>query len=828
MIDAFNNDKPYDRFIREQIAGDEVANVMGAGELPNVGPEETVALTFLRLAPFTEPRGDETRHEMLSEMAATVSSVFLGLTVGCAKCHDHKYDAIPTKDFYRMKAFFATVQIPPPRRGDGFQIGGPLPASFYRAGEKEWVARKKASLQGEVDAARGELEALKKTLRERSEANAAPAASLGAGFGLQALGGSFGNDYVFDRRVVNDGEPHAVVATAAKGAWKFFTDGVEAGSTGGLSGSNRGRWFGGFVPAAKANGYVAIGAHTEGTGRSESADSAPHKGHFAEMFVWDHALNGDELAAFSAYATAKYQRKNGEVPAPPTGGLRLWLDAGDLDADAATSNPKMGSAVSTWVDKVAGLRLSQAKNELAPKLESLGPRGAPAVRFDGDLLVGFQKDASWTRDAAGSLAVVFRATHQGEGYGVEFGGAGQCISTFTNPAAVKGRGNEDLFRFATPAERRTYRWLEERPKFVRQHMKRLQPLAMSLRHSFGPPYEPGVPTSRVMVRGEWNHPGEAVEPGFLSAIVGHQKPAAIRLDPFKRWPTRSRRMTLANWIASRDNPLTARVMVNRLWLGHFGQGIVRTPSDFGKLSGGPSHPELLDWLASRFVDAKWSLKAVHRLILNSATYRQTSKRRDENAEIADPDNRLLWRFTRRRLEAEAVRDNVLAVSGGLNPESYGLPIFPPLPDGIADAVKWNESKWATDRGAAARRRSIYIYQQRTLSMPLMQVFDSVVCDETRPRRRASTTSLQALSMYNGEFAQEEAVRFAARVRKEAGEDLGARIDRAFALAFGRAPAASERVAMETLVRRSASEAGGDGLLAMCRVLFNTSEFIYVD
>ncbi|MEC9148402.1 MAG: DUF1549 domain-containing protein, partial [Planctomycetota bacterium] len=133
VIDSLNRDKPYTQFIREQIAGDELQEVLGAGELPEPPAENLVALTFLRLAPFTEPRGDETRHELLSEMTATVSSVFLGITLGCAQCHDHMYDPIPTEDFYRMKAFFSTVQIPPPRRGDIYQLGGPTPADFYLA-----------------------------------------------------------------------------------------------------------------------------------------------------------------------------------------------------------------------------------------------------------------------------------------------------------------------------------------------------------------------------------------------------------------------------------------------------------------------------------------------------------------------------------------------------------------------------------------------------------------------------------------------------------------------------------------------------------------------
>ena len=163
VIDAFNNDKPYDEFIKEQIAGDELAPVMSAGPLPPPEPEKVVALTFLRLAPFTEPRGEESRDLLLSEMTSTVSSVFLGLTVGCAKCHDHKYDMVPTKDFYRMKAFFATVQIEPARVGDVQQLGGPLRAEFYRPGEKEWADKARAGFQEELRGRRSGVRSLPET-----------------------------------------------------------------------------------------------------------------------------------------------------------------------------------------------------------------------------------------------------------------------------------------------------------------------------------------------------------------------------------------------------------------------------------------------------------------------------------------------------------------------------------------------------------------------------------------------------------------------------------------------------------------------------------------
>ena len=574
VIDAINQDKPYDEFIKEQIAGDEFKEIMGAGELPLPEPEHVVALTFLRLAPFTEPRGDETRHEMLSEMATTVSSAFLGLTVGCAKCHDHKYDPIPTKDFYRLKAFFNTVQLMPPERGDAYQIGGSLPAAFYRQGEAEWAEAKRR----EIRAAQESFEALEARLRVRAESS------------------------------LNHTERNA----------------------------------------------------------SKAAEDQNEK----------------------------------------------------LDLGHWIANPE-----------------------------------------------------------------------------------NQHISS---------------------EERQQYQTLKHLTAFTKQHLKRLEPRALSLRHSFGPPYEPGVPTSRIRIRGEYDNLGEIVEAGFPSCITGNQDPAAIRLDPFKRWPTRSRRMALAKWLASPDNPLTARVIVNRLWLHHFGRGIVNTPSDFGQLSGGPSHPQLLDWLAVRLMEEKWSLRAIHRLILNSTAYRQASNHPTPNAERSDPDNRLLSHFNRRRLEAEAIRDAILAISGRLNPEMYGLPIFPPLPDGIEERVKYSNSKWATQTGPESRKRSLYIYQQRTLTMPLMQSFDSLVCEDSVPKRSHSVTPLQALAMFNGLLINEEAPYFAKRIARESATNPSDRIRRAFELALGRLPSEEE---LEFLRPYGQSE---NALLGLARILFNTSEFIYVD
>ena len=811
VIDSLNRDKPYDLFIREQIAGDEFNEIMGAGELPGMDAERTVALTFLRLAPFTEPRGDETRHELLSEMTSTVSSVFLGLTIGCAQCHDHKYDAIPIDDFYRMQAFFSTVQIPPPERGDGFQIGGPLPAGFYRPHEQAWVDATRAGMQREVGEAKQQLAKLTKQLESRI-------GKSNAGFGLQVYGGGLGNDYFFDTANVNDGKLHLAVATTDGKQWAFFTDGKPAEKLNQLSGGNNGKWFGDIGTPE----YISIGASAQGGG---------HKGAFAEVLVYDHPLAKREVDALFGYVAAKYNGQ-GQAPEPPTDGLRFWLDAADIDANAETPNPAVGSRVSTWVDKVTKTPLGQAEVGRQPRLTRLGQ--APALMFDKSLL-----KAKITRDGAiqflddqvGSIVVIFSAEHTGEGYGFEVGGAGDIVATFINPTAGTDRKLRDYIQdytndLFTKKERDLFYRLENRERFVKQHQKRLKPVAMSLRHSFGPPYEPSVPVTTVKLRGEYDNHGPVVKAGFPGIFTGHGKPAAIRLDPFKRWPTRSRRMALAKWIASADNPLTARVMMNRLWVGHFGRGIVKTPSDFGKLSGGATHPELLDWLARRFVDSGWSLKAMHRIIVTSSTYRQSSLVKNQTVTTVDPMNDLWWRYEQRRLDAEAIRDSVLAVSGRLNPELYGLPIFPPLPGDIAETVKYSENKWDTQLDQAGRKRSIYIYQQRTLNMPFMQAFDSTVCDESRPRRRTSVTPLQALSLFNGDFVNEEADALARRIRREAGEGKGEQVRLAYRLAFSRSPNPEEAGHFVKFLGQA--EEADDALVGFCRVLLNASEFVYID
>ncbi len=314
----------------------------------------------------------------------------------------------------------------------------------------------------------------------------------------------------------------------------------------------------------------------------------------------------------------------------------------------------------------------------------------------------------------------------------------------------------------------------------------------------------------VLQRGDIRKPGRQVTAGGLSAVRVLSPEFGLVADA----PEGQRRLRFAEWVASPDNPLTARVLVNRVWQYHFGHGFIATPSDFGFNGGRPSHPELLDWLARRFLDDGGSIKRLHRQIVLSATYRQSS-RLDPKAAAADSDNRLLWRFTPRRLEGEVVRDAMLAVSGELNPR-LGGPSFRPFTVTVFNSTFYH----LFDSGAPEfNRRTLYRMCVNTAKDPLLDTLDCPAPSITMPRRRTTTTPLQALALMNDTFVLRQADRFAARVRRAAGDGPNAQVRLAYRLAFGRPPREDERADMVALVKRH-------GLPSACWVLLNASEFLY--
>ncbi|MGE0760825.1 MAG: DUF1549 and DUF1553 domain-containing protein, partial [Pirellulaceae bacterium] len=355
-------------------------------------------------------------------------------------------------------------------------------------------------------------------------------------------------------------------------------------------------------------------------------------------------------------------------------------------------------------------------------------------------------------------------------------------------------------------------------------------------------YEPSPqpPATHVLQRGNPRAPGDLVAPAVPAVLVSRQ-PDFLPPDEF----TSRRRLSFAQWVASPENPLTARVIVNRVWQWHFGEGLVRTPNDFGLIGELPTHPELLDYLAHWFVhDAEWSLKRLHAFILTSQTYQMSRANRPDYAEV-DPDNRRLWRQSYRRLEVEVICDSMLLASGRLDSQMYGPPVYPFIPREALLHHADKTSIWPAYDEAAASRRLIYAFTKRSLLIPMLEVLD--FCDTTRttPKRSVATVPTQALTLYNGDFVNRQARHLAQRLRREAGSDLATQVELLMRLTVCRPPDDVERHAMlqfladETRAPKlpvtveqgdtgQPGDANGEALAQLCRVVLNTNEFVYSD
>jgi hypothetical protein len=317
--------------------------------------------------------------------------------------------------------------------------------------------------------------------------------------------------------------------------------------------------------------------------------------------------------------------------------------------------------------------------------------------------------------------------------------------------------------------------------------------------------QPG-PTFRLF-RGEPSQPREAVAPNTV-AVLGSLKISEAT-------PEAERRLALARWVGSKDNPLTARVAVNRVWQFHFGQGLVSTPSDFGMAGARPSHPELLDWLAAELVDSGWSLKHLHRLILNSFTFQQSGRPRPE-ALAADGATETWWRFPPRRLEAEAIRDSILSVTGALDRRMHG-PGFSGFEVELENVRHYFPKK---QYGPADWRRMVYMNKVRLEKESVFGIFDCPDAATSVPRRGRSTTPLQALNLLNSPFILQQCELLSARLKRECGDDPPRMVARAYALCFGRAPDPEETAEALAFV----TEAGWE---SFCRAMLNSNEFVFI-
>jgi hypothetical protein len=639
VIDAFNVDMPYDEFVRSQIGGADEHSKTRGNYHPDI--QSYIPLGYFRVAPWDVGNlvADEVRQSFLDEITGTTASVYLGMTLGCARCHDHKYDPIPTKDYYRFQAFFNAIQV------------RDLEVPFANKQFRELAERKADELRKRLDSGP-------------------------------------------EKRALDEYEKQMLATLKAK-----------------------------KVAEAK-------------TGELGREDLRLE-------------LRKRKQTVFSELETNRHER------------LKVNADR--------TQDPDQEKALDSF------------EEELLVKLKDAYKRGVvdPLARFDELTPADVRRD---------------------------FGNI------------------YDMARYFNRDEIERHRDLSMAVEILERQLSRWQPVALTVTNVPGPPVGPGLPSVHVLTRGDFRQPADAVQAGFPSVITGNSEPALIDTDRYRQFPTRGYRMTLAKWIASAENPLTARVMVNRIWQQHFGRGIVATTSDFGKNGSRPTHPELLDWLALEFVKNGWSIKSMHRLMLTSNTYRQAADNPAANDNISDPDNTLFWRFNRRRLEAEVIRDSVLLLSGRLSPERGGPPVFPPLPKDMADlakpvpigGVQWESNQKDDEDG---HRRSIYIFQRRSLPLPMLASFDAPVFQESCERRSVTTTSLQSLSLMNGDLLNEEADHLAARIIKETGADRAAQVRRAFEVVLNRTPG-------DTELRRTMAFRGS--LAAICRVLLSSNEMLYVE
>jgi Protein of unknown function (DUF1553)/Protein of unknown function (DUF1549) len=664
VIDALNNDTPYDRFIREQIAGDALGKDAATGFLV------TASVLLPGQIGKDEPSKRLARQDSLDEIVMNIGQTFLGLSIGCARCHDHKFDPITAKDYYAIQAFVAGVEY----------------------GDRDLRTP-------EAEALRHEVARLKPRLAQ------------------------------IDQQLAK------------------------------------------FVPLAKA------GAERPPVSARENADRI--------------ARVKTKRVRFTISATNNLE--------PCIDELEVFNVAGDNIA-LASEGTKVTSSGDTIVADRHELRFVNDGNYGNSRSWMSNEKGKGWVELE------FAQEQEidrvvWGRDRQGKFADRLATDYRIE---VADGtGKWRTVADSTDRRKFDPKDKKPV-AFSTKGlskgEARAATGMIEEKKKLESRIAHASSAQKAFAGTFRTPDE-----IHLLNRGDPEQPKGEVAPAVLSALGDVKLP--------RETAEQKRRLSLADWIASPQNPLTARVMVNRIWQGHFGAGLVETASDFGRNGAKPTHPELLDWLAQEFIRSGWSVKHMHRLVVLSKAYRQSSAS-NVTAADKDADVRLLWRYPSRRLEAEIIRDSILAVSGRLKLKmgGRGFDLF----DQRGGLSGFDPVESFKDDGL---RRMIYAHKVRREREAVFGAFDCPDAGQSTSRRRESTTPIQALNLFNSRFTLEQADAFAVRVKKEAGAGIPEQIRRAYQLALNRDPSGDEMSDSNPVVHEH-------GLAALCRALFNSNEFLF--
>jgi mono/diheme cytochrome c family protein len=842
VIQSLNDDKPYDQFIREQLAGD----AFGADEATGFivgGPWDRVKSPDPVLT--AQQRSDE-----LHDMVSTTASAFLGLTVNCARCHNHKFDPISQADYYSMAACFAGVEhgeraIKPPdfakRQETAAELRTQLAPIEARLAEFEPIAKPLRTLLIDDDS-KDEAGVQQLVPRIGLEPEfTGTARGQASDPGDLARFPNLGRNYSYWNKVAG----RDVFAWAPKVAGRFHV--WVSWGCGWKTHAEDARYIldlDGDLGTKNDQQEIATVDHRKFADGSGEMPGQPLWSGFRDAGIHDLRENSRIVlrgGTTDAYVTADLlclqetdsptpqlrsavtRGKNTDKFSPvearfvrftirETSQLEPCID--ELEIFSAGANPH-NVALAT-----AGAKATSSGNypnnpfhRLEHLNDGLYGNGRSWISNEfgkGWVQIEFPKAERidrvvWSRDRDDVPRYEDRLATR---YEIAVSKDGESWATVANSndrlpyarfknVALKTVGGLD------ETEVREVAGLSNQKRALEDRITEATTLPMAYAGKFVKP----AATFRLQ-RGDPMQPKEALAPAGL-AQFGEQ--FSLPSDASDQ----ARRLALANWMTDSRHPLTARVLVNRIWHYHFGTGIVDTPSDFGLNGGRPTHPAMLDWLASEFISHGWSVKHIHRLILTSMAYRQNIAMNAVAAKI-DASNRLLWRFPARRLEAEALRDAILAVSGKLDLRMGG-PGFDLFAENT-NYVKVYATK--TKFTAADFRRMIYQSKPRVELDTLFGAFDCPDAGQIQPRRNVSTTPLQALNLLNSEFVIEQAGFFAERVEREVGSDTAAQVRKAFQIAFGRDATEVEGVAAQRLVAEH-------GLPALCRGLFNANEFIVV-
>jgi hypothetical protein len=844
VIQSFNEDKPYDQFVREQLAGD---------ELQTVTKESLIATGYYRLMPWDDEPGAlalQARFDVLDDIVSTTSQAMLGMTIGCARCHDHVADPISQKDYYRFLAFFSGVT-------DMSVDRHLVPVeSAEEATEYERRRKEKEETEANFVTRIRDIEDLFCETYSRAHATSALSTSPLRDLRYRLYRDTFTTHPKFDALKpetegdLPDGFVDLSVATRTTAVGLVY-EGLlqvpEAASYTFVATSSR------PVRLLLADKEVLKPRHREN--KRPQLGTVELKAGLTPLRL--EVAYGDEEAALALH----YHRSDGETwritTTRPEGDWTspTFVDRGwDARLPGFGSYGTHGAVIRTewktpeiWLRRTFRWDLAAASDlRLAIQHDDhveVYLNGVLAFQARGYItsyqLFELRKEAlSALKDGENVLAVHCTQDFGGQSIHVEpvsFAAANRGLSAeelafghiplSRHPLRHDTEGFQSLMeRRATeflPAQtvekwRRLNRELEESKK--RRIPRKMAPAVQET----GPKPE----RTFVHVRGNAHVHGAEVRPTFPSALGGGEPEIRPRTGADR---TSGRRLALAEWLTRRDHPLFARVMVNRLWRQHFGHGLIESLNDFGELGERPTHPELLDWLAAEFVEGGFRIKPIQRLILTSATYMQVTQGSPETR-MRDPLGTLYSRMPLRRLDAEEVRDGILTTAGQLNPRLYGPSFFAPMPAAALATSSTPHSIWGVARPEDLGRRSIYIKVKRSLLLPMLVAFDLADSDLTCPSRFATTQPSQALALLNGRWAHEMAEHFAARLREFAPDQLEQQVRRALVLTTAQTPTDEEVREDLDFLHSLAESLNGDrdrALQLYALLLWNTNAFLYV-